>query len=56
MLVCLVRDVLGGILSDESFAIQTNEMRTWLRIMRDLAKCFLQLSLELEREICLMVN
>jgi len=32
-----------------SFAIQIDEMRTCLRITRELAKCFLQRSMESER-------
>jgi len=46
MPVRLFKGVLAGILPDKSFTIQTDEMRTCLRIMRELTKCFLRPSLE----------
>jgi len=48
MPVRMVRGVLAGVLSDESFAIQTDEVRTCVRITRELAKCFHQPSVESE--------
>ena len=47
--VRLIRGVLAGVLSDESFAIATDEMKTSLRITQELIKHFHQPSIESER-------
>ena len=56
MPVRMVRGVLAGVLSDESFAIQTDEVRTCVRITRELAKCFHQPSVESEKFASWLIN
>ena len=54
--VRLIRGVLAGVLSDESFAIATDEMKTSLRITQELIKYFHQPSIKSERFASWLVN
>jgi len=47
--VHIVGGTFTGVLSDDSFAIPTDEIKTCLRITKELVKCFYQPSIESER-------